>query len=480
VSLRVTLAKVPWPVSKATSPYLQMNLKVFLKTQARLVTTLCAIAVWAHPLASQSSLTTFPDAQGFGSDTRAAYGGSAAPAIIRVTNLNDSGAGSLRAALENPAPRVVIFEISGTIALETQLYISSPYVTIAGQTAPSPGITVRNFGLTLESHDILVQHLRVRVGDTGKPAAVNQGYDGIVPYSSAAYNIMIDHCSISWAVGESSGTVSPPARSNITYSRNIISEGLHFAANVPEASHGMVVYPGTRNYAAIANLFAHNVERNPEQQENSAGLYVNNVVYDWGQTDTTDYYPSALFFYQGGRQRGPFRATAVGGKYIKGPSMPDGKYAIYTWSGDPGSQLYLSDNAVEGVTLYGNGMGFDPRVSTPPVSLAGVTVMPSSEIESFVLANAGARPTDRDPVDLRIVSEVRERTGTWISSQNQVGGWPTLAVHSRPLALPANPHGATSSGYTNLEVWLQAYASAVDGTAKLVPPPTPSGLHLAN
>ncbi len=395
--------------------------------------------------------------------TRGAYSGSLAPAIVRVYTLADSGVGSLRAALVAGAPRIVVFEISGTIALQSQLFVTSPYITIAGQTAPSPGITVRNYGITIMAHDVLVQHVRVRVGDTGAPAPINQGYDGLFPYSTAAYNIVIDHCSISWVVGESTGTVSPPAISNITYWRCIISECLHFASNVPENSHGMVVYPATRSFAAIGNLFAHNVERNPECQEGSETVFVNNVVYDYGQTDLINYYPGASFFYQGGRlANAPFKASFAGNSYIKGPTMPTGKFAIYTYSGNAGSELYLSDNRVEGVTLYGNNMSFDPRVGSPPVSLAGITVRPSSGIEADVLAWAGARPLDRDAVDLRVVAQVAGRTGTYIASQNTVGGWPTLAVNTAAFVVPANPHVDAGAGYTNLEVALQALAAALE------------------
>ena len=97
-----------------------------------------------HGFAQSPGLPVFPGAQGFGSTTRAAYGGSVAPVILRVTNRNDSGAGSLRAALTDPRPRVVIFEVSGTIALQSIINIMSPYLTVAGATAPSPGISVRD------------------------------------------------------------------------------------------------------------------------------------------------------------------------------------------------------------------------------------------------------------------------------------------------------------------------------------------------
>jgi hypothetical protein len=399
-----------------------------------------------------------------------------------VTNLNDSGSGSFRAAAEAVGNRVVIFEISGYINLNSQIFITSPYITVAGQTAPSPGITLRNFGIEVMSHDVLIQHLRVRVGDEGPAFAANAGPDGILAYGNDAYNIVVDHCSISWVEGESSGTVSTPTPSNITYSRNIISESLNFSSKVPEESHGMVVYPGTTRFAAIQNLLAHNVGRNPEIHEGTETLFVNNIAYDCCHTDNIDYQPGLTLLFHGGRlANAPWRATIVGNSYIKGPTMPGGKAAIYTWAGDAGSQVYETDNRVDGVVPYANNMGFDPRVGSPPVSMSGITVQTSAEAEAFVLANAGARPVDRDAVDLRIVSEVRTRTGFHVSSQSQVGGWPTLAVNRRTLALPANPHSVRSSGYTVLEEWLHGYAAQVEGTVQANgAPPAPTNVRVLN
>jgi hypothetical protein len=102
-------------------------------------------------------------------------------------------------------------------------------------------------------------------------------------------------------------------------------------------------------------------------------------------------------------------------------------------------------------------------VSTPPVWAPGVVPMPSSSVETYVLSNAGARPLDRDPVDKRVVSQVKNRTGNIIDSPSQVGGYPTLAVNYRALTLPANPDAVTASGYTNLELWLHQMAKAVEG-----------------
>ena len=119
------------------------------------------ICVSTPPIANASNTPVFPSAEGFGIYTPAGRGGE----VYRVTNLNPSGNGSLRAALQASGPRVVIFEVSGTIAITEDLVIMNPFITIAGQTSPSPGITIKGAGLWIATHDVLVQHLRIRVGN---------------------------------------------------------------------------------------------------------------------------------------------------------------------------------------------------------------------------------------------------------------------------------------------------------------------------
>jgi len=245
----------------------------------------------------------------------------------------------------------------------------------------------------------------------------------------------------------------------------------------------------SQGVSVIGNLFAHNASRNPELHEFTTLHFINNVVYDWGKD--TAWYGAATMFYvgPGGGQtgQGAWLATWVGNKYIVGPPpypFPNDLYVLYTWSGLPGSALFYSDNSIDqrhhSVTEFGNNMGYDPRVANPPVPYPqGFQPLPSSAVEAFVLANAGARPADRDAVDTRIVNEVSNRTGGVISSQDQVGGWPTLAVNVRPLTLPANLHAVTSTGYTNLEIWLHGYATALEsGAPQPQPLIAPSGVRL--
>ena len=421
--------------------------------------------------AQSGALPVVPDGEGFGMTTRAAYGGGTNPTVYRVTNLNNSGAGSFREALEASGPRVVVFEISGTIALNSDIIIANPYITIAGQTAPSPGITIKNFGPQIYTHDVLMQHIRVRPGDVPPLMANTAGHDGSIAYTSEAYNVVFDHNSFSWAQGKNAEFISLPSGAAISYWRNINSEALYRAANT-------IVSPGgpsslgllfAQNYvnvpsniSAIGNLLAHNSDRNPEIQGPVNAHFINNVVYDWGKDANN--YQWATFIYSQDPSVGPPQVDIVGNKYIGGPApspftplIAVGAYGVPT-----GTRIYMTDNAVDStrqaVQPFAN-YGIDPRVTTPPVSLTGITVRPSSAVESFVLSNAGARPLDRDAVDRRIVSEAQNRTGSVISSQNEVGGWPTLAVNTRALTLPLNQHTVTSSGYTGLELWLQRVRS---------------------
>jgi pectate lyase len=138
----------------------------------------------------KSHTPAFPGAEGFGAYTMGGRGGN----VYIVTNLNDDGAGSLRNAVEASGPRIVVFEISGTIELESRLRISNPYITIAGQTAPGDGICLKNYELDINTHDVIIRYLRVRPGDPSQ--AEN---DAISIRSS---NVIVDHCSASWSIDE--------------------------------------------------------------------------------------------------------------------------------------------------------------------------------------------------------------------------------------------------------------------------------------
>ena len=211
---------------------------------------------------AQSSLPVVPGAAGFGMQTRAAYACGSAPTVYRVTNLNDSGPGSLREGLTASGPRVVIFEISGYIAVSAPIRAQSPCLTVAGQTAPSPGITVRvaagqkDAGIYISTHDVLFQHFAVRPGGGSCNSGV-VAWDSA--YSENRYNIVLDHMSISWAQDE--GVFFSDSTRNSTLWRSIIAETLYNTAGTSTCtgggmSDGHGVYIGNGAQMSMLQNFA--------------------------------------------------------------------------------------------------------------------------------------------------------------------------------------------------------------------------------
>ncbi|HKG90700.1 MAG TPA: Ig-like domain-containing protein [Gemmatimonadaceae bacterium] len=407
------------------------------------------ITVAAAPPPPAGPLAVFPGAEGFGTTTPAGRGGQ----VIRVTNLSDAGPGSLRAALTAPGPRIVVFDVAGTITLSDYAIISEPFVTVAGQTAPSPGITLRGAGLDIRTHDVLVQHLRIRVGDAASgPNPENR--DAFQILGPGAYNVVIDHVSASWSTDEVGSTWYPLR--DVTIRHSIISEGLNRSIH-PEGAHstGVLVGDNSDRVAIIGNLFAHNYDRNPQAKGNTHTVIVNNLIYNSG------YYAVRL---SDPDNSGALSSSVVGNVMVTGPSSVNDYLVSVSSTVKPGTRVYVRDNIAPTELRVSSGLSFDPITSSAPLWPSALSVRPASGVEQWVLAGAGARPADRDAVDARVVNEVRTRTGRIIDSQNDVGGWPALAPTTRVLALPANPGGDDDGdGYTNLEEWLHRLAAEVEG-----------------
>jgi hypothetical protein len=425
------------------------------------------------PTPSSKTLLVFPGAKGFGIITPAGRGGK----IYRVRSLADNTTApkllpdntyesSLRAAIQATGARTIIFEVSGEIKMTTNLVISNPFITIAGQTAPSPGITVITPSFYIGTHDVLVQHLRFRPGAD----STNTETHGISMYSSGTsnpiYNVVVDHCTTSWASDENSNTWKPVVDGvkDVTFSNNIISEGLNNSLHSKGAhSKGMLVGDGSQRVAIIGNLFAHNADRNTEFKGGASGIFVNNIVYNWDRTQEATHLGYEAYF-----PGMPTLISVVGNVYISGPNTASGSaYAVEASSKIPiNSKVYLYDNALlsSNISLFKNEAPYDPRVSTPPVWVDGLSYLTSSQVENYLLPTVGARAADRDSVDKRVVSEVSTRTGKIIDKPEDVGGYPTLAVVSRALSLPADPNSdSDGDGYTNLEEWLHTYSASVGG-----------------
>ncbi len=425
------------------------------------------------------ALPVIPGAAGYGIDTPAGRGGK----VYRVTTLDDSGPGSLRECVTASGPRVCVFEISGSIRLESKLVVENPHLTIAGQTAPDPGILIRNAGLYIDASDVLVQHIAVRVGDDpdGEKPDIRDTFK--IGGHGRVKNVVIDHSSFSWGID---GVVDIWGDwSDVTVLNSIISEPLHDSLH-SEGKHGFNMLIGSYDkkarVALVGNLLAHGFGRNPRSGA-AEFVFVNNVVYNPGEFE-------AMLF----NAKYPTRNSIVGNVFIKGQSSREAAKPVFLTGPDAvgvateivsGTRVHVADNAAYGATddpwsVIENDSTL-PRKAVeaiePPVWPDGLEALPvgNNKVRDAVLENAGTRPAQRNSVDARIVREVKDGTGTVINCvsddgtkrcEKNGGGWPELAVNKRPLELPPDPDGdEDGDGYTNLEEWLHAMAAEVEGRA---------------
>lgn len=385
-------------------------------------------------------------------DTRGGRGGE----VIRVTTLKSEGRGSLRAALESEGPRIVVFEVGGVIDLDMKpLVIARPFVTVAGQTAPSPGITVIRGPVSIKTNDVFVQHIRVRPGDAGQPRRSGWEPDGISTRGGDAFNITIDHCSLSWAIDENlsaSGprTEGPQATSRkLTFSNCIIAEGLSNSTHRKgEHSKGTLVHDFCTEIAVIGNLYAHNMERNPYFKAHTTGIIVNNVIYNPGRKAVQLGFSPAEWNNSKYTPKN-CRVSIVGNVLIHGVDSQK-HLPLIAHLGD----AYMKDNLAfdrggrPGPLLSG-------KVSTleeEPVWPDGLKPLAAKDVISQVIERAGARPRDRDETDKRIIREFQERKGRIIDSQEDVGGYPKQMATTRKLEVPDD----------GVEAWLDTLARELE------------------
>ena len=419
----------------------------------------------------------FPGAEGFGKHTTGGRGG----AVVVVTNLHDEGPGSLREAIRKKGPRTVVFAVSGYIDLESPLDINNSDITIAGQSAPGDGITLRYHPMHIKADNVIVRYMRFRLGDAKNVQAdavgANKGKSGII----------VDHCSMSWATDESASFYR---NKNFTLQWCIISESLNQSVHA-KGDHGYGGIWGGEGASFHHNLIASHMSRMPrfsgsKTTANSVDELVdfrNNVIYNWGGNNVY------------GGERG--RYNMVNNYYKPGPATPESRMGRLLEPYAPYGQFYMAGNVMEGnpeVTQY-NALGV--RMEHPDSALVAeafevdpVGEHTAKEAYESVLLHAGASYI-RDQVDERIVQEVRRnnpasgknRNGI-IDSQQDVGGWPALQSASAPADAdqdgmpdtwerehklnPGKPADAAAytldRQYTNIEVYLN---SLVNRKAKI-------------
>lgn len=419
------------------------------------------------------SLLAFPGAEGYGAYTVGGRGGD----VYHVTNLLDHGPGSLRDGVENaPGPRTVVFDVAGTIGMESDLAITTPYLTIAGQTAPGLGITLRGHSVFIaNTHDVIVRYLRFRHGDIHEPFVPGFEQDSMTLYH--VENVILDHVSVSWSLDETLSVLGPAIAPSdrVTVQWSMVTEGLRNAKNFGSDSMGSLITSSNGGFSFHHNLYAHHDWRSPlaEGEPGGPGLrfdFINNVVYDWGGLAGHSGPPGYRL-----------RMNYVNNYLAAGPSTPRfvSRYAYWGFTKD--ARIHQSGNRIDsdydrrldGIdTGWGMFHGKYTRVSRR-FPWPGIQQDDAITAYRRVLAEAGASHA-RDSVDARIVDEVIHRAGRVINSQNDVGGWPEIPPADAPadfdqdgmpdlweLTFGLNPNDPedrnedlNGDGYTNLEEYL--------------------------
>ena len=405
----------------------------------------------------------FPGAEGAGKWATGGRGGR----VIEVTNLNDSGPGSLREAIEAKGQRIVVFKVSGTIELKNRLNINNPDITIAGQTAPGDGITLKGAALGVNADNVIIRYIRARLGDKNSESDA-MGVSG--------NNIIIDHCTASWSVDETFSV----GGNNITVQWCIISESLVNSIH-KKGPHGFGGIWGGNNATYHHNLIAQHSSRNPRfgvgSSSNSTFLkvdFVNNVIYNWGYNSVYG-------------ADGDCSVNMVNNYYKPGPDTRENVKSRIFDTIKQTTKFYISGNYVEGNSevTADNWKGVNKlesnksKLSQPIHMPESVTTRSAEEAYKLVLENAGATLPRRDAADARVVSDVKNGTGRNIDSEDEVGGYPVLVSEEAPADSdhdgmpdewekangldPANSEDGSyvgNDGYTNVERYINSITAS--------------------
>ena len=366
----------------------------------------------------QAKIPAFPGAEGGGMYTFGGRGGK----VLTVTNLNDSGPGSFRWACEQGGARIVVFNVSGIIRLKSPIYVRAPYITIAGQTAPGDGVIIAGESFQVDTHDVIVRHMRFRRGET----LVWHREDSFG--GNPVGNIMIDHCSCEWGLDE-----------NISFYRhmfdlkdgkdkrkeptvNVTIQNTISAKALDTWNHSFGSTIGGDNTTFMRNLWADNTGRNPSIGWGGVFNFINNIVYNWvHRTADGGEYTTMSNFINNYYKPGPLtpKDSPVGHRIIKSESRSQGLFPFKQFG-----RIYAVGNVMEGfpeITKDNWNGGIQTADkdgdmdatelalmrSDEPFQMPPVTIMGAERAFDWVLSNAGATVPCRDIVDQRICEEVR-------------------------------------------------------------------------
>ena len=438
------------------------------------------------------AVKAFPTAVGYGADAIGGRGGVVCYVTTLADNLNP---GSLRYCLyEVEVPRIVEFKVSGYIDLvrlpgepSADILITHPFVTVAGQTAPGGGICIRNGGIAIEAHDVIIRHLCVRPGDdpSGTPA------DDRDAFKIRGHNIILDHVSASFSVDENISIWQKngfPAPHDITIQNSILSWGLYNSIH-PKGPHsrGLLIGDHTKRVTVYQNVMAHNNRRNPMIKGDTTDIHiVNNIIYNWGNTLTAPNFGLATNFSD--PEESGFSYSGILNNYLlKGPNSGDRIIVYDVATMDMNSRILMDGNYYSDTTFTDEIYRalFSPVMYTAPWTIPNIPAPFDSqenagninlqENAENVLLNAGVLFPERFALDTKAILEVAGRTGAIINTPSQAGGYPAIEsgtpfedadfdgiYDAWELAIGLNPgnpfdgNAIAPDGYTYLEKFLNA------------------------
>ncbi len=392
-----------------------------------------------------------PGAMGFAKEVRGAYAGAEEPTILYVDRLTDdmgndgNNKGSLRWCLTQDYPRIILFEVSGYINLTSSIRVTRDYVSLYGQTAPNPGITVSGIdAIDFKCNDVIIQHLRFRSAydDYGEAQI-----DALTITDGS--NVFIDHCSFSYAEDECLG-VSGDFGNNLTVQNCVFSWPLHY-----NTGKGILVFSNNADsISIIRNAFINCADRTP---------FPNGKGYKAFETVNTISY-NAAYFGQSYSYGDTARISIIGNEWRSGPNSSDERQVVRIRdSMNLGARFYLYDNyspVRKGNSEWDGVVYFEDETmdstlfkSETPFDGYETNYFSYTALDDSLVANAGARPWDRDSVDILALNDMVNQTGNWITYHSDAY-YPPLVQNKITLDVPTDPHHYSGNGFTNLEMWV--------------------------